>query len=108
MVWTGATLRFHTIRVCRRASIDAHNKTIVSAAPIFTNVVSAQHHYMKISYTKFHPNQTRNVENKAEIILCPSVKYRLQCADFQGTRNGSTVLLFLVLDLKERILTITL
>ena len=75
MVWTGATLHFHTMRFYRRASIDAHSKTTVSAAPIFTNVVPAQHHYMKISCTEFHPNQTRNVENKAEIILCPSVKY---------------------------------
>jgi len=97
MVWTGTTWRFHinhTVLQTRKCnSTDAHNKTIVFAAPIFTKVVPVQH-YMQISCTIFDLNQTRNMENRAGINLCSSVKYRLQCADFHETRKGSSVLLF--------------
>ena len=97
MVLTGATLRFHinhTVSQTHKCnSTDVNNKTIVCAAPIFTKVVSVQQHYMQIC-TKFHLNQTRNMENRAGINLCPSVKYRLQRADFHETCNGLSVLTF--------------
>jgi predicted nucleic-acid-binding Zn-ribbon protein len=94
MVLTGATLRFHinhTVSQTHKCnSTDAHNKTIAFAAPIFTKVLPVQQ-YMQISCNKSHLNQTINMENRAGINLCPSVKYHLQCADCRESCNGLSV-----------------
>lgn len=111
MVWTGVTLRFHinhTVLQTRKCnSTDAHNKTIVFAAPIFTKVVPVQQHYMQISCTKFHLNQTRNIENRAGINLWPSVKYRLRVLIFMKLVTAH-LYYFLMSGFQVHIVTISL
>jgi len=46
----------------------------MSSLPVFMNLTDAQQHYLHISYTKFCPNQTINMEIFIEIHLCPGLQ----------------------------------
>jgi hypothetical protein len=46
-----------------RTFIYALKESMDLIAPISTKTITAQWHYVKISYSEFHPNRLRNMES---------------------------------------------
>jgi hypothetical protein len=57
--------------------------------PIFTNLIVAQLHPVKISYPEFHPSEMKSTE-QGEMHLRPYVRYGFHCTDFHKTCKYST------------------
>lgn len=59
------------------------------SAQIFMTLTNAEQHTLQISYTKFHPNHTINVETTHRKSFMPYIKYCVNFVSFHGTQYQS-------------------